>query len=419
MRRWILALIIGLPLTIMGGNRTYDSQIKTLQAVVNNKWTSRLAVMQLGTDDVLNIGFDELSHDYHRYVYKIERCEADWQPSKEVFESDWMEGFNGLPIDDYARSLNTVVSYTHYRLQIPNDQVRLKMSGNYRIHITDEDTDKEVAMVELMVTEQTMSLALEATTNTDIDTNLSHQQLSMSLNYGQWRVTAPEDQIRTVVMQNGRQDNWRRNVKPTVMIPNGLEWRHQKDLIFDGGNEYRKYEVLDPSHPTMGIDFLFFVGNEYHVFPFVDEPRPNYIYDEDANGAFYIRNSDNRENDITCDYVYVHYSFLIPERMGGDVIIDGAWTTEAPKNYVMGYDEGAPGYYAILLQKQGYYSYQYLWKPTIGKRSFMPSEGNYYQTENTYQVLVYYKGTGDRTWRLTAYRDIQLASSDTGDRKQQ
>ena len=416
MKRWIIAIIIGLPLTVWAGNRIYDPQVKTLEAVVNGNWLSPVTIMRLGSDDVLNIGFDELSHDYHRYTYRLERCEADWKPAKDVFDSDWLEGFNGLPIDNYERSKNTTVLYTHYSLQIPNNQVQLKMSGNYRIHITDEDTDKEVAMVELLVTEASMTLALEATTNTDIDTNGTHQQLSMSLNFGNCRVTKPEDQIKTVVMQNGRQDNWRRDTKPTARIVNGLEWNHQKDLIFDGGNEYRKFEVLDPSHPTMGIDYIFFVDQRYHVYPYVDEPRPNYLYDEDANGAFHVRNSDNRENETTCDYVYINFCLTTPERMGGDVIIDGAWTTEEPNTYIMEYDEGAEGYWKRILLKQGYYSYQYLFKPVISKRSFLSTEGNFYQTENTYQALVYYKGIDDRSWRLTAYSGIQLASSDTHDR---
>lgn len=418
MRRWAISLMLGLAVAAYGKNRTYDPQVKTLQAVVNDNWLQP-AIMRLGTDDVLNVSFDELSHDDHRYIVNIERCEADWQSAKEVFESDWMEGFNGLSIDDYERSLNTTVLYTHYRLQIPNDHVRLKMSGNYRLHITDEESGKEVATVDFMVTEQTMTLTMDATTNTDIDVNGCHQQLSMSLNFGSWRVTAPEDQIKTVVMQNGLEDNCRRNVKPTSRIANGLEWRHQRDLIFDGGNEYRKYETLDPSHPTMGIDHIFFVDQHYYVYPYIDEPRNNYIYDEDANGAFYIRNSDNRENETTCDYVYVNYCVKTPECTGGDVMIDGAWTTESPKTYTMEYDEGAKAYTARILQKQGYYSYQYLWKPLVGKPKVLPSEGNFYQTENRYQALAYYKGTGDRTWRLTAYCDIQLASSDARDRNWQ
>ena len=109
-----------LPTVTTAENRTYKPEVKSLQAVVNQDWLSP-TVMQLKGDDVLNIGFDELSHNYHRYVYRLERCEADWTTSEELFESDWLEGFNNNVIDDYVRSINTTVPYTHYKLQIPND----------------------------------------------------------------------------------------------------------------------------------------------------------------------------------------------------------------------------------------------------------------------------------------------------------
>ena len=411
-----LSLSLLLPMTISARNRIYDPQIRSLQAVVNQNWLSP-AVMQMGTDDVLNISFDELSHDYHRYTYSIERCEADWTTAKEVFESDWLEGFNNVVLDDYEQSVNTVNPYTHYRLQIPNAQCRLKLSGNYRLHIQDDETGERILSVDFMLAEQSMSLALSLTTNTDIDLNDSHQQLSMSLGYGSLSVTNPAEQIWTVVTQNGREDNWRRHLKPTFINANGLEWQHCRELIFDGGNEYRKYEVLDPSHPTMGIDYIHWDGEQYQVFPFTDEPRPNYIYDEDADGGFYIRNSDNRENDTESDYVWVNYRLKAPALPYGRIIIDGMWTTGAPEQYIMDYDAESGLYTASILQKQGYYSYQYLWEDTDGRTQYLPSEGNFYQTENRYQAYIYYKGIGERTWRLTAFRGIQPGSSDEHGRR--
>ena len=269
----------------------HDQTIKSLQVVVNQDWLSP-AVMRLKTDDVLNVSFDELSHDYHRYTYRVEHCEADWMPSTSLFESDWLEGFNGNPIDDYDPSVNTTVAYTHYHFQIPNDRMRLRLSGNYRIHIYEnEDDEREVITVDFCVTEQSMPLAFNLTTNTDIDTNVSHQQVSLSLNFGVERVTDPANQLRVVVMQNGREDNMKVNPKPTILNSNGAEWKHSRELIFDAGNEYRKYEVLDVSHPTMGIDHIHWNGEDYEVYPFIDEPRPHYLYDEDANGSFCIRNS--------------------------------------------------------------------------------------------------------------------------------
>ena len=396
-----------IPLMVSGKSRIHDPQIRSLQVVVNQDWLSP-AVMRLGTNDVLNISFDELSHIYHRYIYKVEHCEADWTTSEDIFESDWLEGFNDNTIDNYENSVNTTVAYTHYRLQIPNERCRLKMSGNYRLHILDEDNDNEEVMtVEFMVTEQVMNLSLSVTTNTDIDLNDRHQQVSMKLGYGSLLVTNPEDQIRTVVMQNGR--NARQDVKPNFLNANGLEWIHNKALIFDGGNEYHKFEVLDVSHPTMGIDFIRWDGTYYQAFPFMTEPSPNYIYDEDADGAFYIRNSDNQENDIISEYVWVNYRLKAPRLPEGKIIVDGQWTTDDNiYNYVMAYDKEEDMYYTRILQKQGYYNYQYLWLKDDGSTTFLPSEGNFFQTENRYQAYAYYKGTGERTWRLVSFRQIEL-----------
>jgi hypothetical protein len=394
-----------LPTVTTAENRTYKPEVKSLQAVVNQDWLSP-TVMQLKGDDVLNIGFDELSHNYHRYVYRLERCEADWTTSEELFESDWLEGFNNNVIDDYVRSINTTVPYTHYKLQIPNDRCRVKLSGNYRLHIAEDGEDEDIATVEFMVTEQSMVLSMGVTTNTDIDTNESHQQVSFGLKYGQQLVTNPLDQIQTVVMQNAREDTWRRNVRPSYVSQNGLEWQHKRELIFDGGNEYHKFEILDPSHPTLGIEHVNWDGKNYQAQPYVSEPRLNYLYDKDANGAFYIRNSDNFENDFSSDYVWVNYRLKAPQPTDGHIMINGCWTTESPETYQMDYDKIQDLYTASILQKLGYYSYQYLWVKDDGTTHPLPSEGNFYETENRYQILIYYKGTGERTWRLTAYSQI-------------
>lgn len=397
-----------LSLTAAGKNVIYDPQVKSLQAVVNHNWQA-LPVMKLDSKDRLDVGFDELSHDYHRYILHVERCEADWTPTEDLFESDWLTGFNDNVIDYFEYSINTTVPYTHYQFSLPNDLCQLKMSGNYRLHVREDGSNDDVLMVELMVTEQSMQLSMTVTTNTDIDTNDRHQQLTMSVGYRNLQVIRPEEQIQTVVMQNGREDNWRRNVRPTFITNNGLEWSHARELIFDAGNEYHKFEVLDPSHPTMGIDYIRWDGDYYQVFPFMNERRPNYLYDEDADGDFCIRNSDNRENDTASDYVWVNYRLKADAPPSGHIVIDGRWTTDShADNYRMTYDADEDLFTASILQKQGYYSYQYLWEDEHGTRRVLPSEGNFYQTENRYQVLVYYKETGGRTWRLAAFGQVTL-----------
>lgn len=386
--------------------RILSPQVKSLTVRVNDDWVTT-PVMTLGSQDVLNISFDELSHHFHRYIYTLERCEADWEPATDVFESDWLEGFNNRPIDDYESSVNTVVNYTHYRLQIPNADCRLKMSGNYRLHVYDDDNDgQEVLTAEFMVKEDVMNLGLELTTNTDLGMNTQFQQLSMTLGYGGIQVTRPDEQLWTVVWQNGREATRRTNVKPDFITSGGLKWSHNRALVFEGGNEYRKYEILDVSHPTLGLERILWDGSSYNAYPFVDEPRRHYLYDEDANGAFYIRNSDNYENDRTCEYVYVHYKLCPAVRCDADVLVGGQWATGDESLYTMTYDETDHSYHATVLQKQGYYNYQYLVRQPDGTLKPLAEEGSFHQTENRYEAFVYYKGDGQRTWRLLGYRQL-------------
>lgn len=395
----VLLIFLALGSYAGGANRIFSSRIKSLTSIVNGDWLNR-PVMALGTDDKMVVGFDELSHEYHRMTYHLEHCEADWSKSEDIFESDWLQGFNDLQIDDYQNSLNTTVLYTHYQFSIPNDRCRLKMSGNYRLTVFDEDADNEkVLEVEFYVVDPIVSIGMDVTTNTDIDHNQTHQQLSMSINYGNLLVTNTDDELYTVVMQNWREDTARRNVRPNFINNKGLAWEHNSQLIFDGGNEFHKYEILDVSHTTMGLDHIEWDGHYYQAYPFATGMRKNYLTDIDADGAFCIRNSDRSEADFTCDYVMVNYLLQVPYQ--GEIYLNGHWTTDHDReHYRMVYDEATSSYQASIMQKLGYYSYQYI-TPEGG---IPESEGSFYQTENRYQVLVYYRSQGGRTWHLVGYR---------------
>jgi len=413
MKRLIIFFIAMIPVLTHGKHQILSPNLKSLQVVVNYDWLD-MPIMTLGSDDMLNVGFDELSHNFHRFVVHLEHCEADWSKSEELFESDWLEGFNDWAIEDYDNSINTTVLYSHYSFQIPNEHCRLKASGNYRLHIIDEDCDnQEVLVAEFMVVEPLMGIGLGATTNTDVDLNKSHQQITMELSYNSLKVTHTDEQLYTVVMQNGREDNMRVNVKPNAVTAKGLRWEHNRELIFDAGNEYHRYEVLNPTHTTLGLDRVAWNEEErrYHVYPWCCEPQRNYLFYQDADGAFYIRNSDNIENDIMSDYVYVHYKLApVREYENKQLYIDGKWTTEDKDTYLMTYDPSDRSYNATVLQKMGYYNYQILMADEAGRTQGVPDEGSFYQTENRYQAIVYYKGIGERTWRFVGYSEIMFGA---------
>lgn len=386
----------------------HSDRIATLQVVANNDWLQP-PVIRLGTRDVLNIGFDDLTHTYHRYTYTITHCEADWSESTELFTSDYLAGFqNGETIDDYEESINTNQLYNHYRLRIPNDRCAIKMSGNYRLDVFDDESGDTMLTARFYVVEPIVNTSISVLGNTDIDNRHSHQQMDLRIDYpASLQATDPRRQFTVKIQQNERTDNMK-VCPPAPRLTNGsMIWTHCRDLIFDGGNEYHKFEFLDPHRNSLGVESVSWDGEMYHVNVFHDYERRSYVYDEDANGAFYVRNSDNVENDITTDYAMTHF-YLDTPPLPGDVFIEGKWTLNTLSDkYLMEYDEDGKCYHIALPLKMGYYSYQYLFIPNGHDESrTCPTEGNFYQTENKYTVFTYFRGNIDRTDRLVGAKTV-------------
>lgn len=402
----LLCLLISSLPTQAQRHEIISPRIASLQVVAGSNWLGLPITTLQG--DAINIDFDDMTHDYHRYTYKLEHCDANWDVTTGLFETDYMQGFNGeLKIEQIEQSLNTNHLYTHYHLAIPNDNCRIKMSGNYKLTVYDDDADEAMFSAYFMIFEPEMKVGISYTSNTDIDINRSHQQVTLLVDYRNIHVNNPQAQLTTVVMQNGRWDNAVVNPKPDYQHYTGMEWRHNKQLIFWAGNEYRKFEMLDMDHPTMGIDDIKWDGKEYHAFVMTDQPRPNYVYDESAKGSFYIRNSDNTDIHTTSEYAQVHFTLQAP-RQNGEVYLNGDWTCDRfqPK-YRMDYDAATHSYHASVLLKQGYYSYQYLVLKDNGETEHVSTEGDYYQTANRYDALIYYRGNGDRSDRLVGWGTVK------------
>lgn len=111
----------------------YNQRIASLQVVAGQRW-QEMPVAQLG--EPVHIDFDDMTHDYERYSYKIEHCEADWSESREIFTGDFLQGFNGeLTIDNYEQSLNTnsslyaLQSYHSQRALPADDERQLQAVG--------------------------------------------------------------------------------------------------------------------------------------------------------------------------------------------------------------------------------------------------------------------------------------------------
>ena len=393
----------------------YDKSIHSLR-LETKMGVSGLPVLILGSHDAMEVSFDDLTHEYRRFSYRIEHVGADFITDEGLFDSEYMESDDeSLVIEDYEQSMSTSVFYTHYRFKLPNVGMRPLLSGNYRIEVNVENEDGEEQRAfeaYFAVVEQKVSILLSGTTNTEIDYNKSHQQISIEVNHQQLTLRHPAEELKILVMQNGRWDNVVEWPRPTAQTGNCLKWEHCPKLIFKAGNEYRKFEQMSTRYPGMFVDKVRFFDPYYFASVRVDDIRNHYLYDEDQNGKYVYRTDGGREADTGADYMQVLFQLDVPPMLDADIYVDGFWTGNQflPK-YQMKYNETSKMYEALVLLKQGYYSYQYLVVPHGGKAVGRTAdvEGDFFQTENNYTVLVYYRSSGSRYdqlvgWRTASYR---------------
>ena len=401
MKRTFL-ILAALLLTVFsyGRHKVCDKNVRTLQVTLNDN-PLLPPVLKLGKPSYLRISWDEMSHNYHRYIYRIQHCTRDWEPTEDLFESDYLRGTNDLPVEDYETSFNTTQLYTHYSLVFPNRDASVQLSGNYKLLVYEEDfmDDGPVIEVRFHVVESEMGLTMQASSNTDIDFNDKHQQVSLNLNYGSLRVTDPYNQIYAVVSQNRRPSRTVAGIRPDINKANGLEWRHCEGLIFPAGNEYHKFEILDVNHSGMNVDHMRWFEPFYHATLWMDEVPHNYLTAEDRNGVFYPRTAEQDNNGTQSEYVVVHFSLKAP-LLSRQVYVNGEWSNgETAPDCLMEYNDSHGCYEASILLKQGYYDYQYITEDG-GTHDTMH---DFWQTENEYQAFIYYKENGGRYDRIVAY----------------
>ena len=381
------------------------SNIKTLQVKLNGEW-GEPPVMIYGGSNFIEISFDDLQHNFVRYEYNIIHCNADWTES-ELIPSEYMDGFNGQRIEDYIVSMNTTMEYNHYSFRIPNNDVQLKLPGNYRVDIINDDNDDElVAQAFFSILEPRVSIRMEVSGNTDIDTWNSHQQVDFTVNYLGYHVQNPIEDFYPVIMQNRRWDNCVTDIRPTYMRNGELVYTHNKQLIFEGGNEYRRFEILDEYVPTMRVFSMSYHAPYYHATLFDDNRRLRYLFDKDQDGRYWIRNGKNVENESESDYFYTHFRLVTPPIAGGDVYLNGDLTygllTEDNR---MTYNAIDHCYEIMKPLKQGSYNYQYLFLydgETAG--TTVPVEGSFHQTENEYWIYIYNRPFGERSDKLVGFQ---------------
>ena len=390
---------------------SHTSDIRSLQVYHGLGW-DRSPVLEMEDGEVsaqVLITFDEMSHDFHRYAYRIVHCNADWTPSG-MMEMEYLEGFpeNDVPEGECSRA--TARNYTHYEFCVPNDDVRLKLSGNYAVEVFDrDDASATVLTACFSVVDAQMQIEAEAGTLTDLGANLMHQQIEFSVKTGMGQVTRPEEELKTLVRQNRRTDNEVALTAPQMISSDRIFYRHRRELIFEAGNEYRRFEFIHSKTGGMGVGCIRFIRPDYHLYLYESEPRTGgYSYDEDQNGRYLVYTSQLfNDSPVEADYFVVHFTLPMAQRLNPDrlFILGDLSCNRFDESSRMVWNEQSRCYEGSLLLKQGSYNYMYVWEKN-GHMTTARTDGNYWQTENEYEIFVYYRPFGASYDALVAYTTL-------------
>lgn len=402
---YIIATLLSYSLsTTAQENAVYVDNLKTIQVVANGKW-GEPPVILLGAGNRVDISFDDLQHNYVRYSYSVTHCNADWTPS-DLSSGEYKTGFDMVRIEDYEQSMNTEMLYNHYSITLPNDDVSLLLSGNYKVDIFEDGDEEPVATACFSIVEPKVGISANVTGNTDIDSYSQHQQMEMEVNYNTYPTPNPQQDFKAIVLQNRRWDNAVTNIVPTYLGAGKMTYSHNRSLIFEAGNEYRRMEILDPYVPTMRVESMSFQDPYFHANIMTDYKRRNYMFDKDQNGRYVVRNSDNVDNETESDYFITHFTLEMPQIAGGSVYLNGDLTNNRiAEEYRMTYNVMSHCYELVMPVKQGSYNYQYLYvRDGESRGQTIETEGNFHQTENEYLIYIYHRAFGERYDRLVGFK---------------
>ena len=393
-------------------NAVNRENIKTVQAYRNGFELSN-PIMGLNENMTLVFKFDDLSEGVKDYYYTVIHCDADWNESF-ISQDEYIDGFIENPVDDYAMSFNTTFNYVNYRIELPNDHMRFKLSGNY-VLVVYENQDKENIVLSKRFHIYENAVRIEGTvrratvdafkgTKHEVDFKIYHPNL---------QVLNPREEVKVVIMQNNRWDNAIRDLKPLYIRDGVLDYDYNRENVFDAGNEFRYFDNRTNRMNGENVIATDFHRPYFHKTVKIDEVRANkpFFSYEEMNGMYAVESQDQevRDFDTECDYTFVHFTLpLEAPLLGGSVNVFGElsnWNANKSNEMTYNFDRGE--YELTLLLKQGYYNYIYVYVPQGAKVADHTNiEGSFWETNNDYQILVYYRDLAGRYDRLVGFRQL-------------
>ncbi|RTY87527.1 DUF5103 domain-containing protein [Flavobacterium sp. GT3R68] len=373
--------------------------IKTVAFVQNGQ--NSIPLFRL--TDSFRLEFDDLFGNEANYYYEFVHCNYDWTPS-DLSKTEYLQGFDGQRIQEYSNSFNTLQLYSHYRLSLPNRNTRLLVSGNYIIKVLNED--KEVVFSrKFILYEDLVNVPMQVKRSRTVSTINYKQNLDFAITSNAIQFQSPLQNVKVMLLQNGQFNTAITNIKPMYTIGNDLIYKYDAETQFWAGNEFLYFENKDVRAATNNVARIDANSTVYNSHLYANIARANnpYTFAPDTNGNFIIHNLNAEKNEIESDYTWVFFTLSAPAYYGKkDIYINGMFNNYAlSPEYKMDYNAEKGMYEKAIMMKQGFNNYQYVVADKNGQIDAENAiDGNFYQTENNYFAIVYYRLNGQRYDRV-------------------
>ena len=355
--------------------------------------------------DSFEIQFDDLFGNEADYYYTITQYSYDWKPTS-LAKMEYLQGMDNQRIITYENSFNTLQLYSHYVQKFPNRFNRITKSGNYMIKIFNDDREI-VFSRKFIIYEDVVIVPAVVRKSRNIETIQEKQNLDFTINLGETTYQNPKQNIKVSIFQNGRWDNAKYNIAPQYTIGNELVYRYNEETQFWAGNEYWNFEN-STIRATSNTVLKYTAGDIYNTHLYVNHERKNktYSYYPDINGRFLVYNRNAENSAVQADYTWVYFTLDAATTFTNNNIYVGGMFNNYAKidEYKMEYNKESGFYEKAVLMKQGFVNFEYT---LTDKKGNVDSEnaidGNFYQTENQYSIIVYYRGNNDRYDRVIGH----------------
>ncbi len=449
MRLTFLFLITILHFSLLGQkyefefhNRVYDKEIQSVEVLLNDVPTL-FPIMKLKGGDFITLHFDDLLNEERLLFYRIIHCDKDWQPST-LRENEYLAGFNDERLRNYEYSENTRSQYIHYWKKFPNEDTQFRVSGNYLLVIYEEDISYPLLSQRFLVMESQVGVEVTSIFPADIDNIRFKQEMQVNVNYENFPMRNALEEVSIVMLQNENWDNYVTS-KPTIFSGNNLRFNRLRTFEFWGLAEYRQFDTRRLMVIGRGVQFVDRQRDKIFATLYQEESRARKVHlaEFDFNGRFYFENfervggrdlnnllnlasfdavnpaeiaqtrsaarniaSNARDRNYRSEYVNVTFKLdagINLERGSNIYVLGGINSFEPREEYRMKYDAQSDMYTTTVLLKQGFYNYFYGIVDSEGNIDYRALEGSWNETENDYEVIVYYRGIGDIYDRIIGF----------------